>query len=348
MSYDKENILGEFRKGSHGSFQTNLKGDYLLNLSILGCGRWGSFLGWYACRLGHRGLLWGRDHSATYEALAKRRANEYLQLPESLVLTSSLQEALDFADQIIISIPAQNLRDLGKNLAVYNLKEKTFILCMKGLEAASGKRLSQVLSEEIGPSAGIAVWVGPGHVQEFLRGVPNCMVVGSEEIGTTKKVADLFSSDLIRFYYGQDLIGNEIGAASKNMVGLAAGMLDGLGYNSLKGALMARGSREISRLVRTMGGNELTVYGLCHLGDYEATLFSPFSHNRRFGELWVSGKKFDKLAEGVSTLQALRVLSSRHEVTLPIADALYATIFEGKNPKEALLGLFMRSTKFEF
>lgn len=319
-----------------------------MNLSILGCGRWGSFLGWYGCHLGHRSLLWGRDHSATYETLKTSRANEYLQLPESLLLTSSLQEALDFADQIIISIPAQNLRDLGKKLAAYDLKGKTFILCMKGLEASTGKRLSQVLNEEIAGSARIAVWLGPGHVQEFLRGVPNCMVVGSEDIETTKNVADLFSSDLIRFYYGQDLIGNEIGAASKNVIGLAAGMLDGLGYTSLKGALMARGSREISRLVRTMGGNELTVYGLCHLGDYEATLFSPFSHNRRFGEFWVSGKKFDKLAEGVFTLRALRVLSSRHEVALPISDALYAAIFERRNPKEALLKLFLRPTKFEF
>jgi len=292
--------------------------------------------------------MWGRDRSATYQALKIRSANEYLQLPEAVVFTSSLEEALDFADSIIISIPAQNLRNLSRELAAYNPKGKMFILCMKGLEAVTGKRLSQVLGEELGLSAGIAVWVGPGHVQEFLKGVPNCMVVGSENIEVTKKIVGTFSSDLIRFYYGQDLIGNEIGAASKNVIGIAAGMLDGLGYGSLKGALMARGSREISRLVRAMGGNELTIYGLSHLGDYEATLFSPYSHNRKFGELWVAGKKFDKLAEGVSTLQALRVLSSRHEVALPIADALYATIFEGKNPKEALLGLFMRPTKFEF
>lgn len=319
-----------------------------MNLSVLGCGRWGSFLGWYACRRRHGALLYGRDRSPTYEALKSRRANEYLQLPETLGLTSSLKEALDFADQIVISIPAQNLRDLGKKLAAHHLRGKTFILCMKGLEAPSGKRLSQVLGEELGSSAGIAVWVGPGHVQEFLKGVPNCMVVGSENIEVTKRIVGTFGSDLIRFYYGQDLIGNEIGAASKNVIGIAAGMLDGLGYGSLKGALMARGSREISRLVRAMGGNELTIYGLSHLGDYEATLFSPHSHNRKFGELWVAGKKFDKLAEGVSTLQGLRVLSSRHEVALPIVDALHAAIFEGKNPKEVLLGLFMRPTKFEF
>jgi len=319
-----------------------------LKLSILGCGRWGSFLAWYGRRLGHSVLLWGRENSPIFLGLQRTRANDYLRLPEEVRLTSSLEEAVSSSEWILISIPAQNLRELGVRLPSLNSKEKIFILAMKGLEAGTGKRLSQVLSEEIGTSSGIAVWVGPGHVQEFLRGVPNCMVVGSEDIAITKKIAEVFGSDLIRFYYGQDLIGNEVGAASKNVIGIAAGMLDGLGYGSLKGALMARGSREISRLVRAMGGNELTIYGLSHLGDYEATLFSPYSHNRRFGEMWVAGKKFDKLAEGVSTLQALRVLSSRHEVALPIAEALCETIFEGKNPQEALLGLFLRPTKFEF
>ena len=320
-----------------------------MNLSILGCGRWGSFLAWYGYRLGHSVFLWGRENSPSYLALRQTRANDYLRLPPEVRLNSSLELALSSADWVLISIPAQGLRLLGSQLSSLNFsKGKTFLLCMKGLEAGTGKRLSQVLSEELGTSAGIAIWVGPGHVQEFLRGVPNCMVVGSENIEITKKIPEAFGSDLIRFYYGQDLIGNEIGAATKNVIGIAAGMLDGLGYASLKGALMARGSREISRLVRAMGGNELTIYGLSHLGDYEATLFSPYSHNRKFGEMWVAGNKFDKLAEGVSTLQALKVLSSRHEVALPIVDALHATIFEGKNPKEVLLGLFMRPTKFEF
>jgi glycerol-3-phosphate dehydrogenase (NAD(P)+) len=319
-----------------------------MNLTILGCGRWGSFLAWYGHRLGHSVLLWGRERSPTFRSLLETRANEYVALPPSVGFTSSLSAALDSGESIIISIPSQNLRSLGKEIAACYPKGKAFILCMKGLEAETGKRLSQVLSEEIGSSAGIAVWVGPGHVQEFLRGIPNCMVVGSENIEVTKKIVEMFGSDLIRFYYGQDLIGNEIGAATKNVIGIAAGMLDGLGYGSLKGALMARGSREISRLVRAMGGNELTIYGLSHLGDYEATLFSPFSHNRKFGEMWVTGKKFEKLAEGVSTIQAMRVLSTQYEVLLPIVDALHTTIFEGKNPKEVLLGLFMRPTKFEF
>ena len=125
-------------------------------------------------------------------------------------------------------------------------------------------------------------------------------------------------------------------------------MLDGLGYSSLKGALMARGSREISKLVRAMGGNELTVYGLSHLGDYEATLFSNFSHNRKFGEDYVKGSVYQKLAEGVDTVKALKLLSAKYDTDLPICNAINLIIQEKKDPKEVLLSLFLRSIKYEF
>ena len=125
-------------------------------------------------------------------------------------------------------------------------------------------------------------------------------------------------------------------------------MLDGLHYSSLKGALMARGTREISRLVRAMGGNDTTIYGLSHLGDYEATLFSMYSNNRRFGQAFVSGERFQKLAEGVSTLEALKYLAQQYEIELPICDAVYEIIFENKDAKERLLDLFLRPVKFEF
>jgi len=219
---------------------------------------------------------------------------------------------------------------------------------MKGIEANTGKRLSQVFSEEIGISSNIGIWVGPGHVQDFVREIPNCMVIGSDHIEVTKKIVESLNSSLIRFYYGQDLIGNEIGAAAKNVIGIAAGMLDGLCYSSLKGALMARGTREISRLVRAMGGNDTTIYGLSHLGDYEATLFSLHSHNRRFGQALITGEPFDKLAEGVSTVKALQYLGQKYEVELPICNAVYEMIFENADPKEKLIDLFLRPIKFEF
>ena len=129
---------------------------------------------------------------------------------------------------------------------------------MKGIEVATGKRLTQVFREEVTQPVNVAVWVGPGHVQDFSAGVPNCMVVDSDDPATTDFIVDNLSSDLIRLYKGRDLIGTEVGAAAKNVIGIAAGMLDGAGYTSLKGALMARGAREIARLIRARGGNELS------------------------------------------------------------------------------------------
>ena len=320
-----------------------------MNISVLGCGRWGTFLAWYANKVGHNVCIWGREGSGNLLQLQETRKNEYLSIPEEIKLTNSLEDAVSFADIIIISISAQQLRNLSKQLLLIpKVQEKIFVLCMKGLEATSGKRLSQVFKEELGTSTNVAVWLGPGHVQDFVRDIPNCMVIGSENIEVTKAVVNAFNSDLIRFYYGQDLVGNEIGAATKNVMGIAAGMLDGLNYTSLKGALMARGTREISRLVRAMGGNDITIYGLSHLGDYEATLFSPFSNNRRFGEDFVGERKFTKLAEGVATLEALRNLSKQYDVELPICNALYEVIFNEKCSEQTLLDLFLRPVKFEF
>ena len=185
-------------------------------------------------------------------------------------------------------------------------------------------------------------------MQEFCRGVPNCMVIDSEQEDAKRYLVDAFSSDLIRFYYGQDLLGNEVGAASKNVVGIAAGMLDGLGLSSLKGALMSRGTREIARLIRAMGGDELSAYGLCHLGDYEATVFSQYSHNRQYGESFVRGERFEALAEGCYTVQALMTLGTRYEVELPICAAVNAVLYQQADPRDSISALFERSLKNEF
>ena len=132
------------------------------------------------------------------------------------------------------------------------------------------------------------------------------------------------------------------------MIGIAAGMLDGIGYSSLKGALMARGAREIARLIRAMGGNELSAYGLCHLGDYEATLFSAHSHNRQFGESFVKGEQFDHLAEGAPTVKALVKLGETYGVDLPICKTIYSMLYENCSAQEALPRLFQRTVKGEF
>lgn len=318
-----------------------------MHITVVGPGRWGTFITWYLDRAGHEVSLYGQPGSASMQQLISQRCNDCIRLPLSVQLTTSL-EALAEAEVIVIAMPSQVLRGFLESLQPLKLHDKIFVLCMKGLEIGSGKRLSVVAAESLNASNQIAVWIGPGHVQEFYAGIPNCMVIDSEASDVKEKLVQAFSTDLIRFYYGSDLIGNELGAASKNVIGIAAGMLDGFGLATLKGPLMSRGTREIARLIQAMGGNELSAYGLCHLGDYEATVFSQFSHNRQFGESFVKGKPFKKLAEGYYTVQALMQLAERYEVELPICRCVYQILYHEANPEAELGALFTRRLKKEF
>ena len=318
-----------------------------MRISVIGCGRWGSFITWYLCRAGHQLTLYGRAGSNNMARFMGERRNDYLTLPESVKLTNSLAEAVE-SEIIVISIGSQQLDLLCGQMARLNVHGKTFVLCMKGLETGTCRRLSQITQSHFDGSCRVAVWLGPGHVQEFVRGIPNCMVIDSEHEETKRRLIELFSSDLIRFYYGTDLIGNEIGAAAKNVIGIAAGMLDGYGLGTLKGALMSRGTREIARLIKAMGGNELSAYGLCHLGDYEATVFSEHSQNRRFGELYMHGENFDKLAEGYYTAQAMHQLAASAGVELPICETVYRILYGHADAKHEMDELFRRSLKQEF
>ncbi|MGN1202045.1 MAG: NAD(P)H-dependent glycerol-3-phosphate dehydrogenase [Eubacterium sp.] len=320
-----------------------------MNISVLGCGRWGSCIAWYLDKIGHNVISCGLADAPEFIQLEKTHKNDYLEFPQSIEVTSDLKKAVDSAEVIIISISSQHLRSYFAEIAKNNLDGKIIVLCMKGVEAATGKRLSEVAGDFVDESkTPIAVWVGPGHPQDYVKGIPNCMVIDSNNQEVKEKLVGEFTSELIRFYLGTDLIGSEIGAAAKNVIGIAAGMLDGLGYTSLKGALMARGTREVSRLIKALGGNEMSAYGLCHLGDYEATLFSPWSHNRKYGEDFVKGVKFEKLAEGVMTSKALYTLGRQHNVDLPIISGIYSVLFENEDIKDALGKLFVRSVKNEF
>ena len=318
-----------------------------MKVTVIGCGRWGSLITWYLDKIGHEVALYGRATSAHMQRFLAERKNDLLEFPQSIALRTDITCVQD-AEVIVISVNSQGLQALMDQLRPLNLKNKIFVLCMKGIEIETGRRLSQVARDNIDASCAVAVWLGPGHVQEFYAGIPNCMVIDSDNEKIKHLLVNSFSSSLIRFYYGEDLIGNEIGAAAKNVVGIAAGALDGLKLTTLKGALMSRGTREIARLIEAMGGNPFSAYGLCHLGDYEATVFSPFSHNRRFGEMLVKGEKFDKLAEGYYTADALMRLGRKHKVELPICEAVYKALYEQADPRETIEGLFTRTLKTEF
>lgn len=292
-------------------------------------------------------MSWGLPESPHLIELKETRTNGMLTFPESLALSSDLEKAVSRAEVIVISISCQALRSFLASVKQFDLTGRSFVLCMKGIEEGTGKRLTEVFADVL-PGVPVAVWIGPGHPQNFVNGIPNCMVIDSAYPELKKKLVEEFSSTLIRFYFGEDLIGSEVGAAAKNVIGIAAGMLDGMNYTSLKGALMSRGTYEVGKLIKAMGGSEYSAYGLCHLGDYEATLFSKYSQNRMFGEKFVKGESYTKLAEGVATCRALVVLSQRYNVEMPIVNEVRALLAGEHDPKKALDQLFSRSIKSEF
>ncbi len=318
-----------------------------MKITTIGCGRWGAFITWYLDSIGHDLTLYGRAGSANMQELIEKRKNSILEMPPSVKLTKDIGCVND-SEVLILSINSQGLRALCTQLAQLGLKNTIVVLCMKGIEIETGERLSQIADSILDDSNDVAVWLGPGHVQEFYKGIPNCMVIDSENAQVKESLVNSFSSDLIRFYYGQDLIGNEIGAAAKNVIGIAAGMLDGMHLSTLKGALMSRGSREIARLISAVGGNELSAYGLCHLGDYEATVFSQFSQNRLYGEKLALRQTYDKLAEGYYTVKALVQMAKRYDVDLPICNVVYGVLYENVDFAKALDSLFNRSLKSEW
>ena len=182
-----------------------------MKISVIGCGRWGSFIPWYLCRTGHQLTLYGREGSKNMERFMRERKNDYLTLPESVTLTCSLKQALE-SEIIVISIGSQQLDSLCAQIEEHGAQGKIFVLCMKGLETGTCRRLSQITQSHFDESCHTAVWLGPGHVQEFVRGIPNCMVIDSVHEPTKRRIIELFSIELIRFYYGADLIYNEFRA----------------------------------------------------------------------------------------------------------------------------------------
>ena len=321
----------------------------MANSSLIGCGRWGTFLGWYSVNYAKFDAvdMYDIPTSPNFIELKETRKNPYLSLTDNMFLRENIEDVLK-NDFIIISIGCQHFRSLCKQLNGYDLSGKTFLLAMKGLEESTAKTMFEIMKEEIKQDIHIAVLAGPGHVQDYMKKVPSCAVIDSDEPDTVNRVISAMQSELIRFYFGADLIGNQVGAALKNVIGLAAGILDGLEWYGLKGALMARAPVEVGRFIAYFGGNPQTAYGLAHLGDYEATLFSKHSHNRTFGEKFARGEDFGKLAEGVPTLKAVKTIADKENIDMPICQALYKAIYEKADIKSTIRSMFDRNLKQEF
>ncbi|MDR0738889.1 MAG: NAD(P)H-dependent glycerol-3-phosphate dehydrogenase [Oscillospiraceae bacterium] len=320
-----------------------------MNVTVLGCGRWGSFIAWYLNKIGYKVLIWGKKGFPEIEELKKTRKNNLVSFDKNTIITDNFSIAMKHSEICIISISSQALRSfLMENAFNLDFKKKTIVLCMKGLEKETGKRLSQIVEEVLGSKVDVAIWVGPGHVQDITSGVRTCMVVDSKSEPTKLHIIKSFNSNLIRLYIGTDVLGNEIGAAAKNIMGIASGILDGIRLSSLKGVLMTRGAKEIADLISALGGKPECAYGLSHLGDYQATLFSEHSNNRKFGEMFSKGKKFEKLCEGIATTTAILSLAKKTNTSLPICQAVKNILDKKDTPKNIIKNLFERKIKREF
>jgi glycerol-3-phosphate dehydrogenase (NAD(P)+) len=310
-------------------------------------------------RLGHCVRLWEFDPKAAQLLSETRLLPDKLpgiRLPDRVLVTNDLREAIDGSDALVFVTPSTVLRASAARVAALGRTERLIVSLAKGIDVQTGDRMTQILSAELGVKGPVAL-VGPSHAEEVARDVPTALVAASEVEDSAIKTQELFTSEKLRVYTSDDPVGVELGAALKNIVAIAAGIIDGLGYDSsdnMKGALVTRGLAEITRLGVKMGARAETFAGLSGVGDLVTTCLSKHSRNRHVGEQVGRGKRLDEVlsgmamvAEGVTTTQAALRLAEKHDVDMPIARAVGAVLFDNVPAAEALAQLMARPAQPE-
>ncbi|WP_391121700.1 NAD(P)H-dependent glycerol-3-phosphate dehydrogenase [Psychrobacillus sp. L3] len=329
-------------------------------ITVLGAGSWGTALAMVLANNNHDCLLWSHREDQAIEIDIDHTNKRYLPntvLPSNLNATSDFERAIDHATTIILAVPTKAIREVCQQLRALLKEKKLFVHVSKGIEPNSLKRISEMIEEEL-PSnlvEAIVVLSGPSHAEEVVLHHPTTITAASEKLEAAKKVQDLFMNNSFRVYTNDDVIGVEIGAALKNVIGLAAGIVDGLGYgDNAKAALITRGLAEISRLGISLGAEAYTFSGLTGMGDLIATCTSVHSRNWKAGNLLGKGATLESVleevgmvVEGVRTTQAAYQLAQKQQVSMPITEALYSVLFEHVNPKEAVDTLMIRTKKHE-
>lgn len=324
-------------------------------VAVLGAGSFGTTLAIHLDSAGHEARLWGRDPAAMARLDRERVNAKFLAgitLPPGVKVQPELEEALDGAEVVLFVVPSQAMRTVATQVAAIGAKGIP-VCASKGLELGTLERLSQVLSETLGDAAPVTL-TGPSHAEEVARGIPTTVVAACADESRAVAVQSLFSTPRFRVYTNPDVVGCEYGGALKNVIAIAAGVCDGLGYgDNTKGALLTRGLAEMSRLGVAMGAKRETFFGLTGMGDLIATAMSRHSRNRHVGERIGRGESLATVlggmvmvAEGVNTARAARDLGQRHQVELPITDQVCA-LFEGRDPQSALMALMTRDLKRE-
>ncbi len=326
-------------------------------IGIIGDGGWGTTLGIILCKKGFDLFLWGLFPD-NIDILKNNRENlKFLpgvKIPDELKVTASLDEALNNREIIILAVPSQFLRGVVEMLKMHKLSDAKFVSVTKGIENGSLKRMSEIVSDVLGKRE-IAVLSGPTIALEVANGVPTIAVVASSDPDLAKEIQEVFITDRFRIYTSSDVIGVELGGSLKNIIAIAAGACDGLGFGTnAKAALLTRGLVEIVRLGVAMGAQKETFYGLAGLGDLTTTCVSQYSRNRWLGEEIGKGKKLkdilketDMVVEGVATTKSAYDLSKKYNVEMPITEEIYKVLYENKDPKKAVRDLMTRAPKNE-
>lgn len=328
-----------------------------MKIGIIGAGSWGTAVGVLLSKKGNEVYVWDRDTHLIEQIESARENLKYLPgvlLPAAIKGCQTNEEAVKDADVIIMAVPSQAVRGACQGLKSYITEKQIIVSLAKGIEIGSNKTPSSII-EEYFPDNPVCVISGPSHAEEVSRDIPTAVVCASKQQQVAEEVQDIFISPKFRVYTNPDVIGVEIGGAVKNIIALAAGISDGLGFgDNTKAALMTRGIAEISRLGEAMGAESQTFSGLSGIGDLIVTCTSMHSRNRRAGILIGQGKSVEDaltevrmVVEGVNTTKSTHELAEKLGIEMPITNQLYKVLFKGKSPLYAVSELMLRDRKHE-
>ena len=327
-----------------------------VKIAVLGDGGWGTTLALLLNKKGYEVTLWGA-FAEYIRFLDKNRENKKflpgIKIPLSILLTYNRIDAVRDKDIIILAIPSQHIRGVIRKIG-HIPKKAVCVSAAKGVENRTLFRMSEVIQDELGP-IDLAVLSGPTISYEVARGIPATAVAASKNLGTAKFVQGIFNTESFRIYNSTDVTGVELGGALKNIIAIAAGISDGLGFGTnSKAALLTRGLVEITRLGVAMGAKKETFWGLSGLGDLVTTCINPHGRNRWFGEQIGKGKKAAQVLkstemaiEGVPTAKSAYELARRYKIEMPITEQVYKIIYKNKSPKIAVRELMLRPRKSE-
>lgn len=329
----------------------------MADISVIGAGSWGTALAVLLHRNGHRVTVWSIVEAEIEMLKTEREHKDKLpgvKLPDDMEFTTDLEAAVKGKDVLVLAVPSPFTRGTSHNMAPYVQAGQRVVNVAKGIEEKTLMTLSQIIEEEL-PQAEVAVLSGPSHAEEVGLGIPTTIVVGARKKETAEYLQNIFMNETFRVYISPDVLGIELGAALKNVVALAAGIADGLGYgDNTKAALITRGILEIGRLGIAMGGRFETFSGLTGIGDLIVTCASMHSRNRRAGILIGRGYTMEQamdevkmVVEGVYSAKAAMGLAEKYGVQLPIIEQVNAVLFDGQPASEAVRNLMLRDKKIE-